>query len=524
MKKRMIGFCMVLLLGTALLLQGCGKSSAVATEEETTQETAAKVFTYGTTAYGTDMGNVGVNPHENYSGWSAVRYGVGETLFKFDSSMQVQPWLAESYEQIDEYTIKITLRDDVYFSNGRKMDGEAVKECLEDLIQVHDRAPEDLKISEIAADGQTVTITTTQKATSTINYLSDPYGAIIDMQAENEVEGNVAGTGPFIAQSISDQEITLVKNENYWGGEVKIDQVIVKSIQDGDTLTMALQSGEIDAAQGLPYASLSLFQDNEAYTISSAETSRSFFAQLNFKTEALQDANVREAIAMGIDKESFTSVLLQGNGVPATGPFPESFTFGDETVTAAAYDPQEAQKLLAQAGWEDTDGDGYVDKDQETLTLRWLTYPSRQELPLLAESVQDTLKKIGIKVEINNTSNYQDFVDAGDFDVFAGAFVTAPTGDPEYFFTTHCLSESSKNRGSYYNETLETLAVQLRNEFDTQKRSDIAVEMTQTILDDNAFIFASHLKMSFVMKQKVTGFEAHPSDYYEITADLDIAS
>ena len=139
----------------------------------------------------------------------------------------------------------------------------------------------------------------------------------------------------------------------------------------------------------------------------------------------------------------------------------------------------------------------------------------------MAESAQATLKKIGIKVDINNTQNSQDFLDKGEWDIYASAFVTAPTGDPEYFFTTHCLRESAKNRGDYFNDELEQLEGQLHNEFDVEKRGELAVSMEQLILNDNSFIFASHLKMSFVMKSKVNGFEAHPSDYYEITKDLD---
>lgn len=501
------------------MLTGCGGSSG-----SSTAEASEKIFRYGTTAYGVEMGNTGLNPHENYSGWSAVRYGVGETLFKFNENMELEPWLAESYEQLDEYTVKITLKDNITFTSGRALDGQAVKECLEDLIAVHDRAPNDLKIREITAEGMTVTIRSEEKVPALLNYLSDPYGAIIDMQYGVTEDDNVAGTGPFIAVSVSDTEISLKKNPDYWGGEVKMDQVVVKEIIDGDTLTMAMQSGELDAVQGLPYASLELFSDPASYKISTAETSRAFFAQFNFDNPALQDMNVRKAISMGIDKEGFTDGLLNGNGTVAKGPYPSNFTFGDNEITALPYDPDQARQLLKESGWEDTDQDGYVEKDGETLTLTWLTYPGRQELPLLAEAAQSDLKEIGIAVEVNNTANQQDFLEKGDWDIYASAFVTAPTGDPEYFFTTHCLKDSAKNAGGYYNEALEGLETQLHNEFDTEKRSELAVQMQQTILDDCGYFFASHLKMSFVMKNNVTGFEAHPSDYYEITAQLDYES
>lgn len=64
----------------------------------------------------------------------------------------------------------------------------------------------------------------------------------------------VSATGPYKAVSVkTDSGITLVKNDNYWDGEPKIDKIVVEHISDGDTLTMALQSGELDAAYGLPY-------------------------------------------------------------------------------------------------------------------------------------------------------------------------------------------------------------------------------------------------------------------------------
>lgn len=512
MKKKFLAAVMACTMMTTML-SGCGAKNS---------DTKTKEFVYGTTGYGVEMGDEGLNPHSNYSGWSCVRYGVGETLFKFSDSMEPEPWLATSYEFTDDNTVVITLRDDVTFSSGRKMDGTAVKECLEDLIAVHDRAPSDMKIDRITAQGQMVIIHTSEKCPALINYLCDPYGAIIDMKYGIQPDSNVAGTGPYIATQVSDTEITLKKNENYWGGTVNVDKVVVKSITDGDTLTAALQSGDVDATYGLPYASYSLFENNDRYSISSCATSRVFFGQMNYNSEIMQNKNVRKAVCMGIDKEGFVNVLLNGHGAAATGAFPDNFTFGDQTVTTESYDPEGAKEALAESGWTDSDGDGYVDKDGENLTIRWLTYPGRQELPLLAEAVQAALKDIGIKVDVNCTADHLNVLETGDYDVYASAFVTAPTGDPEYFFTTCCLDSSVKNRGYYHNEELETLAEELHTTFDEKQRGELAVKMQQIILDDNAYFFASHLQMSIVSKADVTGIKAHPCDYYEITADLDI--
>ena len=514
MKKRS-GILTVCLLAVCLL-SGCGSP-----EQGTAESTGEKVFYYGDTTFNAENDEKDVNPHNGYSGWACIRYGIGETLFKYSDSMELEPWLATGYELVDENTWVVTLRDGVTFTSGRAMDAEAVKECLDHLVEVHERAKGDLKIREIKADRQTLTIRTPEPVPALMNYLADPYGCIIDMQAGITEDGNVSGTGPYRATEVeTDVGLTLVKNENYWNGTPKLDTIYVRTITDGDTMTMAMQTGELDAAYGLPYSSLSLFA-NDPYTISSVETSRSFFAQMNYATEALQDPNVRAAIAGAIDKEGFTQVLLEGNGSAANGPFPESFAFGDASVTAQPYDPEESRRLLAASGWTDTDGDGYVDKDGETLSIRWLTYPSRQELPLLAESVQASLKEIGIRVEVNCTANHLDFIESGEWDIYASAFVCAPTGDPEYFFTTHCLDDSTKNRGGYHSDRLEELEEQMSGTFDPEERAVLATKMTQTILDDNAFVFASHLKMSIVSGEGVTGLTAHPCDYYEITVDLD---
>lgn len=510
MKKKLIA---AVIAGTVMI---SGMSVSVMADEE-------KTFVYGTTGYSEEMGDAGLNPHDNYSGWSAIRYGVGETLFKYNDNMEVEPWLATDYEFVDDTTVKITLRDGVKFSSGRTMDAQAVKECLENLVKVHDRAPSDMKIDHIEADGLTLTIYTTEPCPAIINYLGDPYGAIIDMEYGVQGEGgnaNVAGTGPYIAEKVTPTQIDLVKNENYWGGDVKVDKVTVKSFSDGSALTAALQTGDIQGTYGLQYDNYALFDGNPEYTINSCATSRCFFGQFNFESEIMQDQNIRKAVEMGIDKEGFCSVIMEGRGLPAKAAFPDGFSYGNEAVETVSYDPEGAKKLLEESGWKDTDGDGYADKDGQKLTINWLTYPTRLEQPKLAEYAQATLKEIGIDVVVNNTSDHMTYAADGDFDVYVSSTTTAPTGDPEYFFTSTVVGP--KNYGKYENQEVTALTEKLHQTFEPEERAKLAIELQQKILDDDAFFFVSHLNMGIVTKSNVKGIAAHPSDYYEITADLDV--
>lgn len=510
MKKKLIA---AVLAGAVMI---SGLSVSVMADKE-------KTFVYGTTGYSEEMGDAGLNPHDNYSGWSALRYGVGETLFKYNDNMEVEPWLATDYEFVDDTTVKIKLRDGVKFSSGRAMDAQAVKECLENLVKVHDRAPSDMKIDHIEADGLTLTIYTTEPCPAIINYLGDPYGAIIDMEYGVQGEGgnaNVAGTGPYIAEKVTPTQIDLVKNENYWGGDVKVDKVTVKSFSDGSALTAALQTGDIQGTYGLQYDNYVLFDGNPEYTINSCATSRCFFGQFNFESEIMQDQNIRKAIEMGIDKEGFCSVIMEGRGLPAKAAFPDSFSYGNEAVETVSYDPEGAKKLLEESGWKDTDGDGYADKDGQKLTIDWLTYPTRLEQPKLAEYAQATLKEIGIDVVVNNTSDHMTYAADGNFDVYVSSTTTAPTGDPEYFFTSTVVGP--KNYGKYENKEVTALTEKLHQAFEPEERAKLATELQQKILDDDGFFFVSHLNMGIVTKSNVKGMAAHPCDYYEITADLDV--
>ena len=516
--KRAISLILCLCLAFSLLA-GCSNKAGQASGAD-----SKKTMVIGDTTFNSENWEETVDPHRTYNGWACIRYGIGETLVRYTDTMELEPWLATSWESDGDCTWIITLRDGVTFSSGRLMDGAAVKQCLEHLLANHDRAPSDTKITAIEADGQVLTITTSEPNPALMNYLGDPYGCIIDVDASDFETGIVIGTGPYVVEElVTDDHLTLTKNETYWDGTPKLDTLTIRTISNGDTLSAALQAGDIDAAYGMAYEAYPNFE-NDKYQFSSIQTSRVFFCSMNMTSSILQDEAVRQAVAMGINKQGFVDTLLDGHGVPAAGAFPTGFsTFGSEHVTTEGYDPDGAKALLEAAGWVDSDGDGIREKDGVKLELRWLTYPSRQELPLLAEAAQASLKELGMAVDINCTANRREFLaDMGSWDIYASALVTAPSGDPQYFFTTSCLPGMSYNFGAYENEAVTDLISQLSTEFDPARRGELAIELQQAILDDHAFVFCSFLEMSMISKSNVTGYTAHACDYYQVTADLDI--
>ena len=295
--KKLIGMALSVCL-CASMLAGCGSDNKTETPKnnsKTESSEAKKTMVIGDTTFNSSNEENSTNPHDAYSGWACIRYGIGETLVRYSDNMEIQPWLAKEWENVDELTWKITLQDNVKFSSGRDMDAEAVKQCLEHLIENHDRAKNDLKIASIDADGQVLTIHTSEPKPALLNYLGDPYGCIIDVDAGFD-DGIVAGTGPYIAVDCkTDDHLTLVKNESYWNGEPKIDELTIRTITDGNTLANALLSGEVQAAYGMAYESYPTFE-NDNFQFSQISTSRCFFGKMNFdESSVCADAAVRPA-------------------------------------------------------------------------------------------------------------------------------------------------------------------------------------------------------------------------------------
>ena len=466
-----------------------------------------------------------IDPAEKYNGWGTLRYGIGETLFKLDDKLNVVPVLVTGYKlSEDKMTWTLTLRDDVLFHNEKVMDGSAVKASLERLVAVNERAAADLMVASISADGNTVAITTTVPNPTLLNALCDPYACIVDAADDDgSVDFNMypVCTGPYVVREYTaDVQAYLEPFSQYWGGRPKCQSVTIKAISDVDTLSMAMQNGEIDAAYGLSYDTLSIFSDNEQYKVTQAATTRVYMLYFNLEHDHMNNADFRRAICMAVDKQSYGSILLNGAGTATKAAFPSALSYGDDSLMTSVpdYDPEGAKALLAENGYRDTDGDGFVDKDGKKVSLRLITY-GRTGLPQSAQALQSALTELGIETSYEQVDSVETYLTAGDFDICAYAYVTTPTGDPLSYLSFTMGTGKGSNFGRYSNPQVDALLTALASEFDSEKRANYAIEIQQIALEDSSYSYMFHLNMFMVMKNNVTGLSQSPVDYYQITAE-----
>lgn len=493
---------------------GCSNNSS------SSNENGKKELVYGTGVYATTGS---LDPAEaNYNGWFTLRYGVGETLFKVNDDGKIDPWLVDEYKNINDTTWELTIKDGIKFSNGKEVTAKEVKASIDRILDKEEiSAGKALSIDSIEAEGQKLTIKTSKANPALPNQLCDPDLVILDVDSE-DMKIKPVGTGPFVIESFDEKECVVTKNENYWDGEVKLDKVTIDYIADNDTLSASLQSGDIDVAGELSSTNLKNFENDSNYKVDINSTTRCYMLYYNFKNGLLNDKNIRKAIDMCIDKESYVSSLLQDSGEAAKGPFPTTMDIGKK-VDDNGYNVEDAKKLLKEAGCKDTDNDGILEKDGKKLSFDIITYSSRAELSDISTALQDKLKEVGIEIKnINIYEAVEDQLASGDFDICAYSWTTAPIGDPYYFLGYNYISDGDCNYGKYQNKKVDKLVKELAVEFDQDKRAELANEIVQIGNDDAAFSYVAHLTKGYAMKNNISGFKQTSSDYYELNKDIDI--
>lgn len=462
----------------------------------------------------------------NWDGWIMSIYGISENLYRLDENIEPQPWIAESVETPDENTWVFTIRDGVTFSNGKTVDAKAVKACFERTYEKNERADSTLKIKSMEADGMKFTIVTPEPNPTLLNDLCDPLLGIYDATEEPDEELGVSCTGPYVATSFTAMtDVKMRANENYWGGAPKADTVELKIIDDQDALDMALANGEIDLIAQETANGASKFTDTSKYTTDTVTTTRANFLSFNLKTEGLDDLAVRQAINYCIDHEGYADVVYQGFATPCYGIYPDNLAFGGTdglNLTVDSYDADKAKEILADAGYQDTDGDGILDKDGVNLSFKVLTYSYNDNCIQLADMLQAELSQIGIELSIETQDVLDDPLASGDFDLAILNYAMAPIGTPSYFINMLFTTGASNNYGGYSNEKVDALAAEIGTTSDNDKVVSLTRELEQQVLDDMPFAFVADQQLIFVYSNKVKGVQINPTEYYLVTNTLSV--
>ncbi|MGN0711584.1 MAG: ABC transporter substrate-binding protein [Anaerovoracaceae bacterium] len=517
-KTVVLGLVLVMLVS---IFTGCGKKE--------NEEKMGGTLNIGVTSFADTL-----EPTEQYFSWVITRYGIGETLVKFDENGELTGCLAEEWSVSDDkltWTFKI--RDGVKFSNGTELTAEGVKSSLERTFEMNDRAGSAFfTYTSMETDGQNLVITTEKPNAGVAGSLADPLFLIVDTTADTDsfaLEGPIC-TGPYKVEEFeATNYCTVVRNEYYWDGEVPLDKVVFKCIDDQTTRSMALQTGEIDVAYNLKVENAADFESDE-YVIQKLASLRSSHAFMNQKG-ALGDKVLRQAVLRALDRDTYCNVLLEGGATPGKAPVPPSLDFGfDELKDENAYNPESAKKILAEAGYADNDGDGYLETPNgEVIDLHFVIYNSREELSIYAQATQASLKDIGIKVTIDTVSyeTLLDIQEAGDYDLLIWNVLAANTGDPEKYLRESWMTRSESNKNNNYagysNQEVDRLLEELSSEFDSDKRREKIVKIQQLIMDDAATIFFGYETTYLFSNAKVKDLKMYPMDYYWLTKDVYIA-
>ena len=465
-------------------------------------------------------------PDPALGGFLAVQSGIGETLFKLGRDMKPEPWLATGARRLDEKTWEVTLRQGVKFHNGALMDAVAVEASLERAIAKSTRAKTLLDIARIEVqDTSTVIITTNKPSPILPALLTELTAAVVNAAAAEAMgdafkEGPVL-TGPFKVERFQqDKELLVVGHTEYWGPPPLLDRVIFTALPDPNSRLLALQSGDIDIAIRIDPNSVPTVKGSPTLTVRSGPPIYLEFLYLNHRRDPWKDLRVRQAIAVAIDREALSKGVTQGQGAPAIGPFPPA-VLGCYQLRGHPFDPAKARQLLAQAGYQDKDGDGFVEKEGETLAMTLLTYRFQPELSPMAEVIQASLKAIGIKVNVRTVENPNPVLQQGDWDGGMYYVTMGVTGDAYLNLSQYFITGGSANFGGYSSSRVDELTSQLGIASDRQTREQLACAASQAIIDELPVVPLIYPSFDFGVSRKVVGFDQpHPFAWYFIDSQI----
>jgi len=459
-------------------------------------------------------------PDPYQAGWLAVPTGLSETLFRLGENLKPEPWLATGGTQVGPLTWEISLREGVKFHNGAVMDAAKVKVSLDLAMERRPSTGTLLDIDRVEVkDAKTVVIVTNSPNPTLLGLLTNRNTGIADPDtvpsSVDESASGAAMTGPYkLVSFAADRAMTVEAHRDYWQGPPAMDRIEYVAFTESNSRLIALQSGDVDISVNLSPQGAIVVENDASLEVRSSPPSSLTFMFVNHESPAMQDVRVRQALTLAIDREALVAGVADGNAVAAETMFPPGF-LTCQNVTGYTFDPQAARGLLADAGYQDSDGDGVVEKDGQPLELILQTYPQNPLQPPMLEVVQSMFKDIGVgaKVQIVEWT----LASQGGYDLFGYSNSMITTGDPQWGLTRQYLTGGDENRGNFSNSRVDELIGQLSKVAEPSQRQQAACDALKAGHDDVALIPVLFPNRLFGISQRVNWpVGPHPLQLYFI--------
>ncbi len=445
---------------------------------------------------------------------------------KDDGSSEIVPALAESWEISDDaLTYTFHLREGVTFHNGETLTADDVEYSFTRQLSTDGAVNTDF-LAQVAGaseliegsadtlagfekiDDKTFTITLSEAYAGFLACLSTPGCSIYNAKA-TEAAGDqfgldpslTVGTGPFkFAQWTINDQMILVRNEDYWKGPSALPGVLLKVVPDTETQRMMFENGQLDLIDMdyLPDAVDDFTNRFPDQIISGPRLGTTYFT-MNQNIEPFNNVDVRKAVQMAIDRQAILDAMYGGRGQLENGIFPHGLYGFNENLPEITYDPEAAKALLAQAGYPN----GF---DMEIAADSSAADAVNQAL----EIIQAQLAEIGINAEIKtmDESTWLATRKAGEMGSFMSTW-TADYNDPDNFiYTFFGNAENTKLRSLNYPDTAIMDRVQkARSIVDPDERVAEYRALEEKIISEDAAWVPMYSRLHpFAVSKRVQGF------------------